>query len=98
VNAAVLPHATVAAGFVLALWLYVRLGSWRPKSVERVLAHAGIALLVLALLQATVDVTSAGRSPRATAALLGFYLPAVTHAFLSGLYLLVHLQRALTTR
>lgn len=97
-NASVLPNAMVAGGSVLALWVYVRLGSWRPKSFGRILIHVVIAALALSLLQISIDVASAGRSTSGTLTLFAFFLPAVTYAFLAALYLLEHLQRALSVR
>jgi hypothetical protein len=98
VTAAALPQAMIVAGSVLGLWLYVRLGSWRPKSFARLLGHLGVAFTALTLLHAAIDVEAAGRAPASTIALFVFFLPAVTHAFLAAMYLLEHLQRALTTR
>jgi hypothetical protein len=98
VSAAVLPQAMIVAGSMLGLWLYVRLGSWRPKSFGRLLGHLGVAVTALAVFHAAIDVDAAGRALVTTVALFAFFLPAVTHAFLAALYLLEHLQRALTTR
>lgn len=98
VSAAVLPQAMTIAGSMLGLWLYIRLGTWRPKSFGRLLGHLGVAIITLAVLHAVIDVEDAGRAVATTIALFVFFLPAVTHAFLAALYLLEHLQRALTTR
>jgi hypothetical protein len=98
VSAAALPQAMIVAGSVLGLWLYVRLGAWRPKSFGRLLGHLGVAVTALTVFHALIDVDAAGRALATTIALFVFFLPAVTHAFLAALYLLEHLQRALTTR
>jgi hypothetical protein len=97
-NAAILPQAMTVGASVLALWLYVRLGRRAPNSSWTVLVHAAVAFIALSVVHALIDVPAAGRSPWPTAALFAFFLPAVTYAFLTALYLLEHLQRALTVR
>jgi hypothetical protein len=98
VTPALLSQAIVIAGSVLALWLYVRLGAWRPSSLVRVLIHVGVAVVLVTALHATIDFAEAGRSSRGVAALFALFLPAMTYSFLCALYLLEHLHRSLSLR
>jgi hypothetical protein len=98
VSPALLPQAMIVAGSVLGLWLYVRLGNWRPKSLGLIIGHFSAAVVALVFVHAALDVSTAGQSPGATVALFAFFLPAVTNAFLAAMYLLERLQRVTTMR
>ena len=91
-------QAVTVAGALLALWLYVRLGARRPASLTHVIVHVGVAIVVVTALHGIVDFESAGNSGRGTAALFGLFLPAMTYAFLCGLYLLEQLHKSLSLR
>jgi hypothetical protein len=98
VTAPLLSQAVTVAGALLALWVYVRLGARRPASLTHVMVHVGVAIVVVTVLHGTVDFESAGNSGRGTAVLFGFFLPAMTYAFLSALYLLEQLHKSLSLR
>ena len=90
----------VAGGSVLALWLYVRLGERRPRSMKGAVVHA---LLALAALSSTSLVLGQLLAPGVShterlVGLLVILLPATTYAFLATLYVFEHLQRRLYAR
>lgn len=93
-------HALVVGGAVLALWFYVRLGEHRPTSLLRIGIHAVVAMIALTLTPRGIDVIKGdSESPNlAAASLFGIFLPAMTYVFLSALFVIERLQRALYTR
>ena len=97
-SAAALPNAMVVGASLLAIWAYVRLGTRRPKSFRRIVGHVAAATVALIVFHAVFDAESAGRAAGTTAALFAFFLPAVTYGFLSALYFLEHVHRALNPR
>ena len=90
----------VAGAGLLALWLYVRFGSRRPRSLRR--AGVQVVLGLVALAVAPVVMTQLLGDPishrGALLALLGIFLPAMTYTFLAVLYFFEHLQRRLYLR
>lgn len=90
----------VAGGSVLALWLYVRLGERRPRSMRGVLIHSLLALAALGSVPLVMGgLLGEGLShDQALFALLVIFLPVITYAFLATLYLLEQLQRRLYAR
>ena len=90
----------VAGGSVLALWLYVRLGERRPRSMRQVLVHSLLALAAVGSVPLVLGgvVGESVTHDQALVALLGVVLPAFTYAFLATLYLLEQLQRRLYAR
>lgn len=87
-------------GSLLALWLYVRLGERRPRSMKWAIVHAVIALAALSSTPfVMVQLLGKGMShDQALVALLGIVLPAITYTFLATLYVFEHLQRRLYAR
>jgi hypothetical protein len=89
-----------SGGAVLALWLHVRLGERRPRSLRAAVVHAILAGALLGVLPQLLDVLI-GEEPshRAdVAALLGIFLPIMTYMFLASLYVIEQLQRRLYAR
>lgn len=87
-------------GSVLALWLYVRLGERRPRSLGAAIVHAVIAGVLLGCAPPAMSIV-VGDEPShraALAALLGLFLPAVTYTFLASMYVLEQVQRRLYAR
>ena len=97
---AALVHAMTAGASLLALWLFVRLGDRRPRSLRSVIVHLVVAALLVAVCPLVMDrFVRAGESPTAAAVgLFGVFLPAMTYVFLAALYLLEQLQRTLYAR
>jgi hypothetical protein len=90
----------VAGGSVLALWLYVRLGERRPRSMKGAVVHALLALAALSstsLVMGQLLGTGVSHTERLVG-LLVILLPAITYAFLATLYVFEHLQRRLYAR
>jgi hypothetical protein len=86
-----------AGGSVLALWLYVRLGDRRPRSLRRAVAHTLVAVVALEGVSPAIGIVF-GEDPShrsAIAALMGIFLPAMTYVFLASLYVIEQLQRRL---
>jgi hypothetical protein len=96
-----LPVLIVVAGAsVLALWLYVRLGDRRPRSLKRAIVQVLVALAALSAappLMAWVLGEPISRG-QALVALLVIFLPAMTYTFLAVLHFFEHLQRRLYLR
>jgi hypothetical protein len=99
-SVAALVQAMAAGASVLALWVFVRLGDRRPRSLRHVIVHLVIAVLLISAAPVVMErVVRAGESPETAAAgLFGVFLPAMTYVFLAALYLLEQLQRALYAR
>jgi hypothetical protein len=87
-------------GSLLALWLYVRLGERRPRSLKGAIIHCVIALSALSAAPILMaQLLGRGMShDQALVGLLGILLPAITYTFLATLYLFEHLQRRLYDR
>jgi hypothetical protein len=90
----------VSGASLLALWLYVRLGNRRPRSLRGSIVQVLLALGALAVAPLVMEaLLDAGRSDgRALVALLVVFLPAMTYTFLAVLYFFEHLQRRLFLR
>jgi uncharacterized membrane protein len=90
----------VSGGSVLALWLYVRLGGRRPRSMQGAIVHALLALAALGSVPLVMELfLGRGRSHNEeVVGLLVILLPAITYAFLATLYVFEHLQRRLYAR
>ena len=94
---ALLVHALVAGGSLLALWIYVRLGERRrPASFRRAGAHMALAGVALALAPVAIaELMGGSRSPLlAAVGLFVVFLPVMTYVFLAALFVLAELQRA----
>jgi hypothetical protein len=90
----------ISGGSVLALWLYVRLGDRRPRSMKAAIVHglfAVAALSAVPLVMGELLGTSISHN-EALGGLLGILLPAITYTFLATLYFFEHLQRRLYAR
>ena len=90
----------VAGGSVLALWLYVRLGERRPRSMKIATVHVLFALAAMSAVPLVMDQllgTALSHGERLVG-LLGILLPAITYTFLATLYIFEQLQRRLYAR
>lgn len=87
-------------GSLLALWLYVRLGGRKPRSLKGAIVHCVIALAALSAAPILMaQILGRGMShDEALFGLLFIVLPAITYTFLASLYLFEHLQRRLYAR
>lgn len=99
-SVAALVHAMAAGSSLLALWVFVRLGERRPRSLRLVVVHLVIASVLLSISPLVMErFVGAGESSGAAAlGLFGVFLPAMTYVFLAALYLLDQLQRVLHAR
>ena len=90
----------VTGGSVLALWLYVRFGDRRPRSMRGAIVHALFALAALGAAQLVTQLVlgPAKSHSEGVVGLLVILLPAITYAFLATLYVFEHLQRRLYAR
>jgi hypothetical protein len=95
-----LVHALVAGGGLLALWVYVRLGERRPKSLAVACGHVLAAFVALTLVPATFGWVTDEREAGGILALglFGVFLPAMTYTFVAALLLFEQLQRRLYGR
>jgi hypothetical protein len=96
----VLVQIFAGGGAVLALWLYVRLGPHRPSSAKMVAAHMVLALLLLALMPSAIR-TVGGTvlvDGEIAGVLFAVFLPVMTYVFLTSIWVIALLQRALSLR
>ena len=85
------------AAALLAIWLYVRLGSYSPASIGLTLAHAAGAFLVLQFMPAVERVVAGGPEAlviRKFGAIFLVVLPGLTYMWLASIFLIRLAQRS----
>jgi hypothetical protein len=91
--------AFVLGAALLAMWLETRFGA-APAALPTVLLHVGLGMAVVGAMPPAMQLVL-GTAPTptiTTAVLLGVFLPCMTYAQLTGLWLLKALQERLLLR